>query len=146
MGDKYTDTKKRITNKEIKPGDIINSVKDDQAGAIDFFIGTIRNFSEAGKIEGIFYESYITMAEESMKQIENEVSQKWDVKKLTIIHRVGNLTLGDISLAVAVSTPHRDDAFKACRYIVERIKHEVPIWKKEKIVGGEEKWVSRSRN
>ena len=134
--------KKRITNDEIKPEDIINSVKDDQAGAIDFFIGTIRNFSEAGKIEGIFYESYTTMAEESLKQIENEAGQKWDVKKLTIIHRIGDLSIGDISLAVAVSTPHRDDAFKACRYIVERIKHEIPMWKKEKIVGGEGRWVT----
>ena len=136
MGYKYTDTKKRITNKEIIPEEILNSVKNDQVGATDFFIGTVRNFSEAGKIEGMIYESYTTMAEESLKQIENEASQKWDVKKIMIIHRIGNLSVGDISLAVAVSTPHRDDAFKLVDTLLKESNMEFLFGRRKRLQVG----------
>jgi molybdopterin synthase catalytic subunit len=94
-----------------------------------------------GKIIGMTYESYLEMAEDRMKRIENFLSHKWNIKKVRMIHRIGDLSVGDVSVAVAVSAPHRSEAFSACRYAIEKIKREVPIWKKERIVGGKEIWV-----
>ncbi|MDQ6667216.1 MAG: molybdenum cofactor biosynthesis protein MoaE [Thermoproteota archaeon] len=132
---------KRITVAKIQPHEILNSVKDKNAGATAIFFGTVREHSEMGKIIGMTYESYLEMAEDKMKKIENILSQKWNIKRVRMIHRVGNLSVGDVSIAVAVSAPHRSEAFSACRYAIEKIKREVPIWKKEKIVGGKELWV-----
>lgn len=132
---------KRITAAKIYPHKILNSVKDKNAGATVIFIGTVREHSELGKIRGMTYESYLKMAEDRMRRIENNLSYKWNINRVRMIHRIGNLSVGDVSIAVAVSAPHRSEAFSACRYAIEKIKREVPIWKKERIVGGKEIWV-----
>jgi molybdopterin synthase catalytic subunit len=132
---------KRITAAKIHPHKILNSVKDKNAGATVIFFGTVREHSELGKIRGMTYESYLEMAEDRMRRIENNLSHKWNIKRVRMIHRIGNLSVGDVSIAVAVSAPHRSEAFSACRYAIEKIKREVPIWKKERIVGGKEIWV-----
>jgi molybdopterin synthase catalytic subunit len=87
------------------------------------------------------YESYMGMAEEKIKNIEIDAKKTWGIKKIRIIHRIGELTIGDNSVAIAISTPHSKDAFAACQFILDKIKHEVPIWKKEKMLNGETKWV-----
>jgi molybdopterin synthase catalytic subunit len=132
---------KRITAAKIHPHKILNSVKDKNAGATVIFFGTVREHSELGKIRGMTYESYLEMAEDRMRRIENNLSHKWNIKRVRMIHRIGNLSVGDVSIAVAVSAPHRSEAFSACRYAIEKIKREVPIWKKERIIGGKEIWV-----
>ena len=117
-------------------------MKDKNAGATAIFFGTVRENHEIGKIIGMTYESYLEMAEDRMKRIEKIISRKWNIRRVRMIHRVGELSVGDVSVAVAVSAPHRSEAFSACRYAIEKIKREVPIWKKERIVGGKEIWVN----
>src|SRR5207244_1627639 len=94
-----------------------------------------------GEVSEILYEAYEEMAEKRLAQIEAQVQRTWPVKQIRIVHRLGRLRLGDVSVAVAVATEHRAEAFDACRNAIERIKHDVPIWKKEKLVGGGEEWV-----
>lgn len=130
-----------FTTDEIKPGEVLQSVEDPGAGAIVLFLGTVRNQSEAGSVRRMTYEAYAPMAEKKLEEIERKIRQKWSVRKASIVHRVGTLGLKDISVAIAVSSAHRADAFEACRFAIENIKREVPIWKKERLVKGAEVWV-----
>jgi molybdopterin synthase catalytic subunit len=136
----------RITSKEIDINSVLKSVNDiDDAtttvGATVLFIGSVRNFSDNGQVQCMKYESYVGMAEERIKDIETIVKKKWDVKKIKIIHRIGELAIGDNSIAISISTPHSKDAFEACNFILHKIKQEVPIWKNEKLADGRTKWV-----
>jgi molybdopterin synthase catalytic subunit len=135
--------KKRITNATIHPHKVIDWVMDSKAGGTAVFIGSVRQDGQMGKIVGMRYESYLEMAEEKMLSIERSVVNKFKILRVNMIHRVGDLSIGEISVVVAVSAPHRLEAFRACRYVVERIKREVPIWKKEKLVGGIGVWVRK---
>ena len=111
---------------------LLENVRDDSAGATVLFLGTVRNHNEGtGSITGIYYEAYIKMAEETMAKIEEEAIKRWNLKKFTVLHRTGNLRVGEVSVAIAVSSEHRDEAFEAGRYAIDKIKSEVPIWKKE---------------
>jgi molybdopterin synthase catalytic subunit len=110
---------------------ILIDVKDDSAGATSLFLGHVRNQSDVGTVYRIYYEAYMEMAEKSLVEIEREVLKKWPVKKFIAIHRIGDLSVGEISVAVAVSSKHRKEAFEACRYGIDAIKVKAPIWKKE---------------
>src|SRR5262245_60468320 len=87
------------------------------------------------------YEAYPEMALRKMAELEAEARRRWPVIEVAMIHRVGNLALGEISVGVAVSCPHRHDAFDACRWLIDTLKEVVPIWKKEEWAGGSEEWV-----
>src|ERR687895_2257198 len=115
---------------------LLANVKDDSAGATILFLGTIRNHNEGYDVSAIYYEVYMRMAEEAMAKIEAEAIKRWNLKKFAAIHRIGNLKIGEVSVAIAVSSEHRAEAFEAARYAIDRIKSEVPIWKKE-IISGE---------
>lgn len=130
----------RITEGGISIEDTFRSIQDNSVGATVLFVGTVRNFSEADIVVGMYYESYITMAEGGIQIIINDARQKWNIK-CKVVHRIGELEVGEVSVVVAVSAFHRHDAFNACQYIIERIKLEVPIWKKERLSGGNERWV-----
>jgi molybdopterin synthase catalytic subunit len=130
----------RITEGEISIEDTFKSMQDNSVGATVLFVGTVRNFNEADIVVGMYYESYTTMAEGRMQIIINDAKQKWNIK-CKVLHRIGELEVGDVSVVVAVSAFHRHDAFSACQYILERIKREVQIWKKERLSGGDERWV-----
>ncbi len=132
----------RITEKEIVPSKVLSEVMDVAAGGVALFLGTVRDHSEAGKVVELDYQSYVDMAERNLREIEKEVLRKWPVKKIKIVHRIGRLRLGEVSVAVALSTPHRAEAFEACRYAIERIKRDVPIWKREMLAGGKRIWVA----
>ncbi len=136
-----TQGSKRITRAPIHPIKVMDLVKDNKAGAMALFIGTVREHGQMGKIVGMSYESYFDMAEDKLRRIERSATKKYEILKVKAIHRVGELSIGEISVIVAVSAPHRSEAFRACRYAIERIKKEVPIWKKEKMDGGIEVWV-----
>jgi molybdopterin synthase catalytic subunit len=132
----------RLTRDKIDPAEILRSVGDAGAGAVVLFLGTVRDNSEAGSVDRIEYEAYEPMAERSLAQAEEEVRRKWpSTRAVKIAHRVGSLSVGEISAAVAVSSPHRAEAFEACRHAIERIKHDVPIWKRERLADGKEVWV-----
>ena len=110
---------------------LLENVKDDAAGATVLFLGTVRNHNDDYVVSGIYYEAYIKMAQETMAKIETEAIKRWNLKKFAAMHRIGNLKIGEVSVAIAVSSEHRAEAFEAGRYAIDRIKSEVPIWKKE---------------
>ena len=137
----------RLTRERIDPAKLLRTVRDPGAGATVLFLGTVRDNSEAGSVERIEYEAYEPMAEKSLAQAEGEVRRRWPgTKDVKIVHRVGGLSVGEISVAVVVSSAHRAEAFEACRHAIERVKHDVPIWKREKLADGKEVWVEGVRS
>ena len=130
----------KITEKEISINEILDSIRDNDVGATVLFIGTVRNFSEVDTVVNMYYESYTKMAEERIQIIIDDAKQKWNIN-CRLLHRIGDLEVGDVSVVVAVSSSHRHDAFDACQYLIGRIKREAPIWKKERLIGGGERWV-----
>jgi molybdopterin synthase catalytic subunit len=131
----------RMTKMTIDPSSLLSEVSDPKAGGTVLFIGTVRDNSDAGDVDRIIYDAYLPMAEKRMAEIEEEVARMWPVRKFAAQHRVGELRVGEVSVVVAVSAPHRAEAFEACRHAIERIKHDVPIWKKERLADGQERWV-----
>ena len=119
---------------------LLANVRDDSVGATVLFLGTVRNHNDGYTVSGIYYEAYVRMAEEAMAKIEEETVKRWNLKKFAAVHRVGNLKIGEVSVAIAVSSEHRAEAFEAGRYAIDRIKTEVPIWKKEIIRGRGKMW------
>jgi molybdopterin synthase catalytic subunit len=131
----------RITRSTIDPGKVLDLVRDPSAGGTVIFLGTIRNRNEGREVEGLEYEVYKEMAEKRMGEIEKRVREKWPVMKVAMVHRYGRLSVGEVSVAVAVSSEHRAQAFEACRYAIDAIKHNLPLWKKERLKGGKATWV-----
>ena len=129
----------RITNNRLSLQEIMFELEDNSAGALSMFIGNVRNRGRSGNVSEIYYEAYSEMAEEKMREIENEAQTKWGIKKLVAIHRIGNLKVGETSIIIGVSSEHRHEAFEACKYIINNVKTRVPIWKKE-ISKESQKW------
>ena len=129
----------RITNDELSLQEIMSELEDNSAGAVSIFMGNVRNHGKHGNVSEIYYESYREMAEEKMREIENEVHAKWNIQKLVTIHRIGKLKVGETSILIGVCSEHRHEAFEACRYIINNVKTRVPIWKKE-IFEESQKW------
>jgi len=120
-----------ITNEPIIIQEIVDKVVDRDAGAINTFIGTVREMTKDKKTLYLIYEAYEAMAVKKLEQIGREIEERWPKTKIAITHRVGKLEITDIAVVIAVSTPHRADSYEASRYAIERIKEIVPIWKKE---------------
>jgi molybdopterin synthase catalytic subunit len=131
----------KITSDEIELGDVIRAVETGDAGAIVHFLGVVRNNTEGREVSYLEYEAYPPMAEKKMAEIAQEIHEKWGLDRVAMIHRVGRLEIGEVSVAVAVASPHRKDAFEACHYAMNRLKQIVPIWKREVWTDGEEEWV-----
>lgn len=132
----------RLTRSRIDPAKMLKAVEDPGAGAVVLFLGVVRDNSEAGKVNVIEYEAYGPMAKKRLARTEEEVKRMWPATKaVKILHRVGRLSVGEVSVAIAVSSPHRAEAFEACRHAIETIKHDVPIWKRERLADGREVWV-----
>jgi len=131
---------RKIIEEKISIEDVFKSIQNNSVGATVLFVGTVRNFNEVGTVVGMYYESYTKMAEERIQVIIDDAKQRWNIN-CKVLHRIGELEVGDVSVVIAVSSFHRRDAFDACQYIVERIKHEVQIWKKERLNGGDDRWV-----
>ncbi len=127
----------QIDDKEIDIPALLASVVAPESGGIDVFIGTTRNHSKGKKVIRLEYETYLPMAVKLMGEIENEIRKRWDVHKISIIHRTGVVPVMDASVAIAVSAAHRKEAFEACRYAIDELKKRVPIWKKEIFEDGE---------
>ncbi|WLV25996.1 molybdenum cofactor biosynthesis protein MoaE [Aciduricibacillus chroicocephali] len=122
----------------IDSGEVINKVVRPEAGAVSTFIGIAREFTKGKRTLFLEYEAYVPMAEKKLAEIGKEINERWPDAKTAIAHRVGRLDISDIAVVIAVSTPHRADAFEASRYAIERIKEMVPIWKRENWEDGTE--------
>lgn len=120
-----------ISKEPIQIQAVIDKVVQREAGAITTFIGTVRELTKGKKTLFLIYEAYEAMAVKKLEQIGREIEQRWEGSKAAITHRVGKLDITDVAVVIAVSTPHRADAYEANRYAIERIKEIVPIWKKE---------------
>ena len=127
-----------ISKEPIQIQAVIDKVIQPEAGAITTFIGTVRELTKGKKTLFLIYETYEAMALKKLEQIGQEIEQRWEGSKVAITHRVGKLDITDVAVVIAVSTPHRADAYEANRYAIERIKEIVPIWKKEHWEDGEE--------
>ena len=136
--------KSGITSKPIDPAKVLESVMDDSAGGIVLFIGTIRKTNRGRAVVAVDYEAYKLMADLRIGDLEQEVRKRWEVRALTLIHRVGTLKVGEVSVAVAVSAAHRAEAFEAARFAIDRIKKSLPIWKHELRKGGARVWLEES--
>ena len=121
---------------------VIDEVRDDRAGAIATFTGTTRVESRGREVVHLDYEAYEGMAEDVMEEIAAELHARYDLCGIAIHHRTGRVGIGETSVVIAVSAPHRADALAACRDAIDRLKERVPLWKKEVYVGGEE-WIGR---
>jgi molybdopterin synthase catalytic subunit len=119
-------------------------VADPAAGATCVFAGTVRNRSEAGDVSGLVYEAWDELAERRLREVAGEMRSTWPVRRVALLHRTGALDVGETSVVVACSAPHRAEAFEACRHGIERLKQDVPIWKKEALATGDAHWVMGS--
>jgi molybdopterin synthase catalytic subunit len=130
-----------LTHEPIDYTALTEAVRSPQAGAVVLFLGTVREFTEGRQTVALDYEAYHTMAMQKMDMLIEQARAQWPVVSAGIVHRLGRLELGDISVAVAVSTPHRHQAFDAGRFLIDQLKIVVPIWKKENWADGSTEWV-----
>lgn len=127
----------KLVRHPIDVQEVHRSVQLPEAGAIDIFIGTTRNHSHGKEVLSLEYEAYEPMALKEMEKIENEVETRWPVLSFAMVHRVGPVEIGAASVVIAVSASHRKETFEACRYAIDTLKKDVPIWKKEVFADGE---------
>lgn len=134
----------RVQEAPLSLDELARAVADPAAGAVCTFTGTVRDHSDAGSVTGLTYEAWHELAEQRLAELAAEILERWPVRRVAIVHRVGELSVGEASVIVAVSAAHRAEAFEACRHGIERLKQDVPIWKKEGLVSGDAHWVMGS--
>ena len=127
----------RVQEGEICPEALHNAVLRDSDGAITTFAGVVRDHSLGKETSYLVYDAYRPMAEKKMAEIGTEVRERWEVDRIGMLHRVGRLEIGEISVLIAISAPHRNASLEACHYAIDRLKETVPIWKKEVWMDGE---------
>jgi MoaE-MoaD fusion protein len=132
----------RLVEGPIDLGAVVDEVADERAGAIATFQGTVRRQSRGREVIALEYEAYGGMAEKVMAEIAYGVKDRYELCEVAVAHRVGRCDVGEVSVAIAVSAPHRQDALSACRDVIDELKGRVPLWKKELYEGGEE-WIGR---
>lgn len=131
----------RLQHEPIDHAILTEQVRTPACGGVVLFLGTVRELTEGRRTVALNYEAYPALAEKQMALIEQETRERWPVGDVAIVHRLGRLELGEISVAVAVSCPHRSQAFDACRHAIDRVKEIVPIWKQENWADGTTDWV-----
>lgn len=129
-----------ITDQPIDYTALTERVRSNQCGAVVLFMGTVREMTAGRQTIALDYEAYPEMAQQTMQQLTLEARDQWAIQTVAIEHRVGRLELGEISVAIAVSSPHRNEAFEAGRFLIDRLKEIVPIWKKENWSDGTTEW------
>lgn len=130
-----------LTTQPIDYTAVTESVRSKNAGAVVLFLGTVREFTGDAQTSSLEYEAYPQMAEQGMQQLDHEARERWTLVDISIVHRTGHLDLGEIAVAVAVSSAHRAAAFEAGQWLLDTLKQRVPIWKKELYSNGQTEWV-----
>ncbi len=131
----------QLTREPIDHAALTDSVRSTAAGAVVLFLGTVREFTQGVQTLSLNYEGYPEMAERQMQVLREQACARWPLVHAAIVHRLGALGLGEISVAVAVSAPHRKDAFEAGQFLIDELKRLVPIWKQEHWADGRTEWV-----
>lgn len=126
----------RLQSDPVSTDEVLASVRRPDCGAVVLFLGTVRNDFQGQPVTGMDYEAYGPLAEHAMAEICEQARAQWPVRAVSVVHRVGPLALGDISVAVAAAAPHRPAAFEAGRFVIDRLKEIVPIWKREHLADG----------
>ncbi len=132
----------RLSDAPLSLEAVVDEVRSDEAGAIATFLGTTRIESRGRTVLHLDYEAYEGMAEQVMAEIAEELKGRYDIREIAIHHRTGRIEIGEASVVIAVSAPHRQDALAACKDAIDTLKEKVPLWKKEVYEGGEE-WIGR---
>jgi len=131
----------QLADKPISTEAVLDAVRSTAAGAVVLFLGTVREMTAGRRSESLDYECYEEMAEKKLAELETDARRRWPLVEAAIVHRLGHLRLGEISVAIAVSSAHRHAAFEAGQWLIDRIKQVVPIWKKENYADGSDEWV-----
>ena len=130
----------RLVEAPIDINAVRSRIEDSSCGAVVLFLGNVRDSHADRRVEGITYSAYRSMAAKRLATIERELEASFDGARLAIVHRLGHLEVGDTSVVIGASSPHRGAAYEASRIALERLKAEVPIWKKEHYADGDERW------
>jgi len=130
-----------LTSSAIDHAALTERVRSANAGAVCTFLGTVRELTGDRKTISLRYEAYPEMALKKLAELEDEARRRWPIIELALVHRTGDLELGEVSVVVAVSCPHRHQAFEACRWLIDTLKEVVPIWKRESWADGREEWI-----
>ena len=131
-----------VDEKPLDSNQAIAFVQDGANGANALFVGVVRNHNQGRVVKGVSYDVYEELAKNNFKEICEEAQKEWGEKlRLYVVHGKGRLDIGGVSIMIAAGTPHRDESFKACRYVIEEIKKRSPVWKKEHYVDGDTEWV-----
>jgi molybdopterin synthase catalytic subunit len=131
----------RLTDHEIDTAEVLRDARSPEAGALVLFLGTARRSTRGKVTEALEYECYAEMAEKKLAELEGEARGRWGLEECVIVHRLGRLEIGEVSVAIAVSSAHRQAAFEAGRWLIDRTKEVVPIWKRECWADGTQEWV-----
>jgi molybdopterin synthase catalytic subunit len=131
----------RLTHEPIDHASLTEFVRRPNCGGVVTFLGTVRDLTGEQVTVALEYEAHVPMADRKLAEIEADVRTRWPVSEVALVHRLGRLDIGEVSVAVAVSAPHRAEAFAACRHAIDRLKELVPIWKKEIGPAGSSAWV-----
>ena len=130
-------TEQMVTASPLDPAAVVASVARSGDGAVATFVGLVRDHNAGRKVLWLDYEAFVPLAVKAFAQIAAEAAEKWPGARMAIHHRTGRVAIGEASVAIAAASPHRADAFAACRYAIERVKQIAPIWKHEYFEGGE---------
>ncbi|SRR6266487_2367237 len=130
----------QLTREPLQRDELIAVVSHSSVGGIVVFEGVVRDNARGKQVRYLEYDVYEEMAEQQIRSIITEAQQRWGVERVAVAHRFGRLEIGEASVIIVVASPHRGEAFDACRYIIDTLKSTVPIWKKEVATNGEE-WV-----
>ena len=130
-----------ITTEPLRVEDLLAEAPASSHGARVVFVGVVRDHAEGRPVSGMRYEGYEPMAEEVLRAIVEEAEERHEVGAVSALHRLGELEIGEASVVIVVSGPHRDDAYRASRYVIEEIKRRLPVWKHEHFADGGARWV-----
>ena len=130
-----------VTPEPIDAATVLSRVGASEDGAAILFLGVVRDHADGRTVDGMRYDAYAEMAEGVLAEIATEAAARLGTDRVAVVHRTGALAVGEVSVAIAVSSPHRAEAFDASRYVIEEIKKRLPVWKKEHYVDGDAAWV-----
>lgn len=131
-----------VVRDAIDPAEVLARVGANEDGAGLLFVGVVRDHSEGRAVGGVRYDAYEEMAAGVLREIADEAVKVLGTDRIAVVHRIGDLAVGEVSVVIAVSSPHRAEAYESSRFIIEEIKKRLPVWKKERYSDGVEEWVA----